>query len=80
MSTFHLPATCPQCAGPLRLLNARATGAVSLAILACDPCEWEFEVLARIERHGRTQGHADRLAREKLDAKRRAKSLVGVAK
>lgn len=79
VSTFTLPATCPQCAGPLCLVNARATGTVSLAILACDPCEWEYEVLMRIERHGRTQGYADRMAREKLDAKRRAKVPVLVS-
>lgn len=79
LTEFTLPASCPSCAGPLHLLNARATGSVSLAILSCDPCEWEYEISMNIQRHARTQGHADRLAREKLDAKRRVRSLAGVA-
>lgn len=51
MTPYQLPVSCPDCAGPLHLLNARATGLVSLAILACPACEWEWEVLMRIERH-----------------------------
>ncbi len=79
---FTLPVSCPTCAGTLHLLNTRARpdGLVSLAILECEPCEWEWEILIGIQRHGRSQGYADRMAREKLDAKRRTrKTLVGVA-
>lgn len=52
MSAFGLPVSCPDCGGEVELVNARATGAVSLAIVSCLPCGWEYEVLARIERHG----------------------------
>lgn len=49
---FGLPVSCPDCGGEVELVNARSTGSVSLAIVICHPCGWEFEVLARIERHG----------------------------
>lgn len=52
MSPFGLPVSCPDCGGEVELVNARSTGTVSLAIVTCLPCGWEYEVLARIERHG----------------------------
>lgn len=70
---FTLPITCPDCAGPLTLLNTRATGTVSLAILSCEACRWEYEVSMRIERHTRTDSWSQHQHDLRRDAKRRAK-------
>lgn len=81
MTHFGLPASCPDCGGELQLLNAHSRGAVSLAILLCQPCAWEFEVLMRLTRHGRSADHKERAQAEKnqkntLDRRRRKEEAM----
>lgn len=74
MTHFGLPASCPDCGGELQLLNSRSRGTVSLAILLCQPCAWEFEVLMRIEKHGRSVEHQERVQAEKNRQKSAART------
>ncbi len=66
MTPFTLPISCPDCAGPLSLLNTRASGTVSLAILSCEPCQWEYEVSMTISRHTRADSWHQAQASAKL--------------
>lgn len=74
VSDFLLPVTCPDCSGPLALLNTRASGSVSLAILACDPCQWEYEVSMTISRHTRSDSWAEHKHDLRRESKQREKS------
>lgn len=76
MTAFTLPVSCPECGGPVSLVNSRATGAVSIAILECRPCEWEYEFLARIGRHHRSESWTERQNQLRQESKRRAREMA----
>lgn len=73
MTAFTLPCTCPECGGPLVLVNSRATGATSVAILECDPCHWQYEVYCTLNRHARTESWTEHVRGQRREAKRRMK-------
>lgn len=73
--TFTLPCSCPECGGPLVLVNSRATGATSVAILECAPCHWQYEMFARLHRHARTEAH---LRAQRQASKRREREMADV--
>jgi hypothetical protein len=53
VTVFGLPAGCPCCAGPLRLVNTTSNESLAVGIMRCDPCRREFEVTCRIVPHAR---------------------------
>lgn len=81
MTLFGQPVHCPQCAGPLRLLNSRANerGTHSVAVLECDPCEKEWEFTACLRYHAMSQGAAARRAAAKGAARDRARARERVS-
>jgi len=76
VTTYGLPIACPTCAGPVDLLNSHSNGRLSIAVVVCEPCEWEFEVTMRLTPHGRSQAHQNRAAQSKQESKRRAREMV----
>ena len=69
--TFTLPCSCPECGGPLLLVNSRADGATSVAILECGPCHWQFEVHMTLNRHARTESWNEHIRAQRRQSKRR---------
>ena len=76
MTTYCLPISCPTCAGPVDLLNATSNGLLSIAVVVCEPCEWEYEITMRLTPHGRSQAHQNRAAQSKVDSNRRKRQMV----
>ena len=73
---FCQPVTCPLCAGPLLLLNSRASGTHSVAILECDPCEKEFEFTGCLRFHAPSQKAVAREMQSRRRSKARARERV----
>lgn len=75
-TVFCQPVTCVYCAGPLTLLNSRASekGTHSVAILECEPCEKEFEFTACLRYHAVSARAAARQAAAKGEARDRARA------
>jgi hypothetical protein len=74
VSHFLLPVTCPDCAGPVSLLNTRASGPVSLAIVVCAACQWEYEVSMTISRHTRSDSWTEHQHELRRASKKREKA------
>lgn len=74
MTAFTLPCSCPDCGGTLVLVNSRATGATSVAILECTPCTWQYEVWMTLSRHARTEAWKDHDRELRRESKRRIKA------
>lgn len=73
---FLQPLTCPLCAGPLLLLNSRASCSHSVAILECDPCEKEWEFTGCLRFHAPSQKAVEREVEGRRRSKARARERV----
>jgi uncharacterized protein YbaR (Trm112 family) len=68
VSVFGCPVTCPQCAGPLDLLNGTANGIYSVSILRCEPCKREYEIRAYLRPLAVPTARADRRRAQREEA------------
>lgn len=76
-AAFGLPIACGRCAGPVTLVNATTTGALSVAIVECPACEREWEVTVRMVAHGPSRAGAARAeAANRASKCRRREELV----
>lgn len=58
MTTWGLPMSCLYCGGPLLYLNGTGSGTLAVTVVACDPCNRQYEVTTRLTQIPWTQEEA----------------------